>query len=352
MSRQPKVAIRPRTSDHNRYVDLFAAAFEDAGWDVAALDWRIRSILTGRLMILHWPDEFFSSPDVPSLVRSWARIVLMFVSRRIWGVRWIWVVHNLSPHDRDQGDTRLWGTFTSQLDGLVFLSKASRRAFAADHPDRAGIPHVTTRHGEYRTGAVTPPQPWRRPTQAVRLQFTGQIRPYKNLGALVDAARELDAGTALGIAGFASADHASALRRYAGRIPSLHLDLRSVPMAEVELERVVDASDAVILPYRQILNSGAALFALSRNRPVIAPALGALVELREAVGADWVYLYDGELTSRALRDAARWVRETDRQLECRLDRHDWGVVGPEVVRFAEGIAGGAGRSADLGAGPG
>ncbi len=334
-----KVAIRPKTSAHNRYVDLFAGAFEQAGWDVAALTWRVAPVLAGRLMILHWPDEFYAAPDLRTKLRSWARILLMATSRRIFGVHWIWIVHNVTPHDQGQARTGLWRAFTGELDGLVFLSQQSRRAFVSEYPENAAISHLITRHGEYRTGAVTQPSPWRRPTGTSRLQFVGQIRPYKNLERLVDAARGLDPGTTISIAGLATNDFAAELRLRSEAISAVHLDLRPDALDELELEQTVDASDAVILPYRRILNSGMALFALSRNRPVIAPALGGLAELRDTVGDDWVYLYDGELTSEVLRDAAAWVRTADRQQVCRLDGYGWDFVGPEIVRFAASLVG-------------
>jgi glycosyltransferase involved in cell wall biosynthesis len=336
-----KVAIRPKSSPHNRYVELFAAAFEQAGWEVATLNWRIAPVLAGRLMILHWPDDFYASPDLRSRLLSWARIALMTTSRRLFGVRWIWVVHNLIPHDRKAGDPKLWRAFTNELDGLVFLSRESRQTFAADHPEHCNLPHLVTRHGDYRTGALTPPAPWRRPEGTTRLQFVGQIRPYKNLERLVEAARHLDVETELGVAGFAADGFGTELRRRGAAAAALHFDLRSAPLDEIEFERIVDSSHAAILPYRQILNSGSALFALSRNRPVIAPALGGLSELRDAVGGQWVYLYDGELTGAVLRDAAAWVRTAERPSVCRLDAYDWGVIGPELVRFSERLIAGA-----------
>jgi beta-1,4-mannosyltransferase len=332
-----KVAIRPRTSPHNRYVELFAAAFEKVGWEVGTLDWRIAPVLAGRLMILHWPDEFYASPDARSRLLSWARIALMAASRRLFGVRWIWVVHNLVPHDQHTAVPGLWRAFTTELDGLVFLSSRSRATLVSERPDLSALPHLVTRHGDYRAGALTPPSPWQRPKGTTRLQFIGQVRPYKNLETLVEAARLLDAAIELGVAGFATTDFAAELRRKSAGVPALHLDLRSAPLDEIELERIIDGTDAVILPYRQILNSGAALLALSRNRPVIAPALGGLLELRDAVGAQWVYLYEGELTRSVLEDAAAWVRAAERPPVCHLEPFDWAVVGPEIIRFAESL---------------
>src|SRR3546814_7963709 len=68
------------------------------------------------------------------------------------------------------------------------------------------------------------------------------------------------------------------------------------------IERITDEADAVVLPYRDIVNSGSALLALSRFRPVIAPRLGSLIELQGQVGEDWLWLYDGPLTGERMRE--------------------------------------------------
>ncbi len=59
----------------------------------------------------------------------------------------------------------------------------------------------------------------------------------------------------------------------------------------------------MVLPYREMHNSGAALTALSLNRPVLVPDNEVNRELAEEVGPGWVFRYDGELTGRHLLDA-------------------------------------------------
>jgi beta-1,4-mannosyltransferase len=41
------------------------------------------------------------------------------------------------------------------------------------------------------------------------------------------------------------------------------------------------AADLIALPYKEILNSGSAILALSFDRPILVPAAGALAELSE-----------------------------------------------------------------------
>jgi glycosyltransferase involved in cell wall biosynthesis len=134
------------------------------------------------------------------------------------------------------------------------------------------------------------------------------------------------------IAGYCpDADLANELLGLAETSANVSVELGS--MTEAELERHIDDADAVILPYRNILNSGAALHALSRFRPVIVPRQGSLAELQGEVGTDWVYLYDGSLTPEVLRDAIRWLRTTRRNEAPNLAKHDWSIIGRQAARF-------------------
>ena len=107
------------------------------------------------------------------------------------------------------------------------------------------------------------------------------------------------------------------------------------PSSDAKFEAIVDSADAVVLPYRNILNSGAALFALSRNRPVLAPNIGSLPELRETVGSDWIYLYHGEFNQCVLIDFIAWMRRTKRSEVAPLDSYAWSRIGRDLGEFIE-----------------
>jgi len=99
----------------------------------------------------------------------------------------------------------------------------------------------------------------------------------------------------------------------------------------------VDSADAIVLPYKQILNSGSALLALSRNRPVLAPRMGSFPELQEKVGTEWVYLYDGDFNQQVLVDFMKWMRETKRAEIAPLDAYEWSRVGRDLREFIESL---------------
>jgi hypothetical protein len=105
--------------------------------------------------------------------------------------------------------------------------------------------------------------------------------------------------------------------------PNIKLDLEFINKNLVQY--YLRAADLIALPYTKILNSGTALLALSFDRPVLLPALGAMPELREMVGEDWVRLYEGNLTPEVLRSAIQWTRrrQTNKCAQPPLDSLDW-----------------------------
>ena len=108
--------------------------------------------------------------------------------------------------------------------------------------------------------------------------FLGLLRPYKGLEELLPAFRSLpDPNAALLIAGRPRpSDYAARLAAQAGDDPRVRWHTHFVSAQEVQLW--MNAADAVVLPYRQITTSGAAMLAWSFGKPVIAPALPAFVE--------------------------------------------------------------------------
>ena len=92
------------------------------------------------------------------------------------------------------------------------------------------------------------------------------------------------------------------------------------------------AADLVVLPFTEILNSGSAILALSFNRPLLVPSRGAMAELFDIIGPDWVRLYDGPLTSQILEEAVLWANEkSSSSAVIDLGRLDWDKIGQLTV---------------------
>ena len=97
------------------------------------------------------------------------------------------------------------------------------------------------------------------------------------------------------------------------------------------MQLFLNAADLVVLPYREVLNSGAALLALSFNKPVLTSDAGALPELREQVGAAWVELYPESLTADVLDTALQWAVGTPRPTTAPLEFADWSEIAQATI---------------------
>ncbi|HEX4023248.1 MAG TPA: hypothetical protein VHX52_00875 [Steroidobacteraceae bacterium] len=336
-----RIAVAPAYSLHNRFINRFAASIAAGGFEVVDFAWNPLHLANTAIAILHWPNEFFATSSHLATSKAALKLQMLRSLRRLRGLKLVWVAHNARPHDTEPRSPALTQRFLDLVDGVIYLSEHSRSAIRSLYRLSATTLELVTVHGHYCDEHVTPAPPVQRPTRQVRLVHFGQVRPYKNIDELVlCASRVAHHGIHLTVAGLRQ-DEGLAVR-IAGLARSAHnvrLDLRAEPLAEAELEATIDAGHAVVLPYREILNSGAALYALSRNRPVLAPRLGSLPELQHNVGADWVYLYDGPLTSTVLEQFANWMRHRTRHGRPDLSAYDWKLIGEATCRFIERLRG-------------
>jgi len=128
----------------------------------------------------------------------------------------------------------------------------------------------------------------------------------------------------------------ASIRQDAADDARVRLFLKPVPHAEVQL--YFAAADVVVLPYKNILNSGAALLAVSLGRPVCVPALGSLMELQQKLGDEWIHTYSGEFGPAVLRNAMDWSR-SPRPAQACLDGFDWDNIGAATVAAYRAVIG-------------
>jgi glycosyltransferase involved in cell wall biosynthesis len=290
---------------------------------------------------LHWPDAEaqFARGNLQLIVRRSVRLLMLLHSARSRGTRVIWTVHNL--HSHEQRFPRLegwfWRMFLRQVDGAISLSNSCVEPAIERFPRLARLPLFVVPLGHFRDSypnTITRAEARLAlgvDQDARVLSFVGQIREYKNLPELITLVRALgDPTVTLLVAGpTTSPSLDERLKAAAAADPRVRLHLRLIPEHEIQL--FLNAADVVVLPYREVLNSAAALLALSFNKPVLLPEIGALPELQERVGPAWVRLYRGALTTDILHDALSWARNTQRPAEAPLDPYDWAEVARATI---------------------
>lgn len=269
-----------------------------------------------RIVHFHWLDPFIKSRFlIPSILKNilfFAELIII----RFTGKRIIWTAHNLVPHDAHfprlmSAATRL---FTRYADGIIAHSEYARscliKTFATDPAKIHVIPH-----GHYIDNYpnTISKQAARKKLGLADDRFVllnlGRIRPYKGLDELISVVSSLDdERIQLLIAGYMPAsDYSSNLVKQATDSPSITLHAEFVP--DNEIQYYMNAADAIVLPYNNILTSGAAILAMSFGKPVIAPTIG---ELPEVIGQQGGIFYD-PAEAGALAGAIRHAGTADLQ---------------------------------------
>ena len=260
---------------------------------------------------LQWPERALRSPSGGAAARAVARLVGLVAIARLRGARVMVTAHNVWSHERAHSrlESWMWRVLGLLCTDLHLLSAPTAAEFLAAHPSfRRAQRHVIP-HGNYDPViAGEPDQSAARaelgiPPAAKVLTTFGLLRGYKGVTELLDA--------------FAELDDPDAVLIVAGRAPDGRLarDLEAITdprvivfprfLDDAELVRCIRAADWVVLPYRQVLNSGSALMALTLGRAVLLPSTPSFTGLRDDVGGEWVRLLDGPLTTA---DIARLER--------------------------------------------
>ena len=339
------VAWPATTGGANPYIDQLTESLRRAGVHVDPFE--PGRILAGRYDVwhVHWPDGGALRNGTAASVAGTAAVLALVAMARLRGMKVIWTAHNVQEHDRRHPRlSRLfWRSFLAQVDGIIALTSEGVRRVHEEWPVTRRIPWFVVPHGHYREAYPAPParevarSEWGVPAEAAVAVFVGVIRPYKNVGALIEAFRSdvLPRERALLVGGRprseALGDELAALAAGADDV-QLHLRF----LSEAEVSSIVGAGDLVVLPYAAVLNSGTALLALSLDTPVLVPHTGAMPELQAAVGEAWVRMYQGPFTAQVLADALVWAREP-RPARCGLERFGWARVGEETVQAYEAV---------------
>lgn len=298
----------PLKSDDNPYLHQLA---EGLGEHVSVVPLSGRAALrtTPDVFHVHWPHQLYrASGQAKTLVKTVLTTVLL---RRLRARRVpvVLTVHNRASHEREgRVERRILAALERLVTLRIYLNESSENDLGGGvvllHPDyRAWL----ARHGALPAS--------RQPERDVIL--FGMLRPYKGIETLIEAADA--AGASLTVAGRAlDPAYAEALVRLAAESPEVLLDQRH--LKDAELVDTILGHRLVCLPYPEMYNSGALLYALSVGRQVLAPRSPANEAIAREIGGDWLRLYDGPLTGDVVKDALQHPPTTDAP---DLSRRDW-----------------------------
>ena len=184
-----------------------------------------------------------------------------------------------------------------RADGRGRRALRARRRAAARELGSTSV-HVIP-HGAFDALAAVDGEPPLEPRGGPVVLFFGLIRPYKGVDVLLDAWRRADRpdGAELWIVGMPRMD-ASFIHG-----PGVRTALRFVSGAE--LAGAFRAADLVVLPYREIDQSGVLFTALAFGKPMLLSAVGGFPEIAATGAAEFVPPGDADALAADAQRAAR-----------------------------------------------
>lgn len=244
------------------------------------------------ILHFHWLHPYMIRESSMGTVIRATRFLAEVACLRRAGARVVWTVHNLKNHDNQHVALEAWFTraFARLVHRFIVHCEAAGALVAERFrviPDRITV----VPHGNYmdRYRNTMSRAESRHllgiPEADFVYLFLGRVQPYKGIEELISASSELH-GSRLIIAGSADPQYERKLRAQLkpGQPVTFHFNF--VPDAEVQ--RYMNASDIVVLPYRDILTSSGLVLAMSFGKACIAPMSGCIPELLGSGG----FLYE------------------------------------------------------------
>ena len=229
-----------------------------------------------------------SKPDIVHV--QWIPMVRRFpfemwflsLVRRM-GIKLIYTVHNLLPHDTGQEFMPLFRRVYAKMDGLICHTEEAKRKlvseFSIDPEQIWVIPHGPLFHdAKCHSTKESKAALSLRPDETVVL-CQGIIRPYKGLDFLLQSWHKVQSknlNARLVIAGTGEPDLLEAIKKRVHRLglqESVRLDLRFIP--DEQLVMYYEAADVVVYPYREVTASGALMTAVAFGKSIVATNLPA-----------------------------------------------------------------------------
>lgn len=302
--------------DKPSYMDHVAARLDPARDTV--LPFSYRQALTGQWDVLHmhWPEYLIRHRNRGRRILRSLLFALLVLRVRIARRGVVRTLHNVMPHERGRSiESVLLRAMDRRVTHYVRLNDLT--------PVRDGVGATTIPHGHYRDESH---EDGDRPADHKTFVFFGYLRPYKGVDALARAfARLEDRELRLVIAGEPASDEMRAqVEAIAAADPRVEVHLEF--LAEEQLATVVQGGAVVVLPYREIHNSGVVFAALSMGRPVLVPENEVTANLRSDVGQEWVLGFQPPLCPADLRAALDLARSRPPGARPRLDGRDWASV--------------------------
>ncbi|HTZ86528.1 MAG TPA: glycosyltransferase family 4 protein [Solirubrobacteraceae bacterium] len=240
--------------------------------------------------------------------------------------------HDVLPREPRPGQRAAQQRLYERFDAIVVHSEHGRTRLI----EELGVPAArvhTIPHGAFAHLAEAPETPPPFHTDKRVVLFFGLLRPYKGLDVLLDAWRRIE-DAELWIVGMPRMD-------LAGLRAAAPPGVRFVPrfVADEQLPAYFRRADLVVLPYREIEQSGVLFTALAFGKPLLLSDVGGFGEIAAAGAAHVVPPGDpvalGDALAGLLDDPARLAALAGRSRELAVGEYGWQGIARRTLALYE-----------------
>ncbi|MBT4979618.1 MAG: glycosyltransferase family 4 protein [Gemmatimonadetes bacterium] len=218
---------------------------------------------------------------------------------RLLRIKVVLTVHNILPHEVRPFERALYFLYYRLAQGLILHSDLNRQRLREMVPDLEGerlhvVPHGNSE--QFRYLETSREQARRRlhlPPDATIALFFGSVRPYKGLDLLIAAMPEVLSACPKALLLVAGHVEVGNQEEYEAQIADLDLGPEGLVqrygyLSNEDMICYVRAADLVVLPYREIYQSGVVFLAYTFGRAVLATRVGSFPETVEEGRSGWL----------------------------------------------------------------
>jgi len=338
--------------DTNPYQKMVCDALENSGCDVSRI-WERRWFPLDQfkkleLDIVHmdWLAPYYIGKNaLASLVKRQT-----FLSRigRATNTKKVWTVHNVFAHEKGENDLerRIIKKIIGGCDGLMFHTQIAKKIFS-DEFDLSSISTALIPHGHYidayqnNTTRAAARQQLGIDSDSKVVLFFGRMRKYKGIEDLLEAFAKVCSleNDTLIVAGLPFIDYpVDEIREQAKRLGIKNFIFEPRHVKDIELQVFFNACDVVTLPFKNILNSGSLILAMSYGCNIVAPKIGSVPEVA-CEDAYWGYdPNDSTGLESSISAAISSPRKTEEVIAYTKDKFSWDKIGQQLTKFYQELS--------------
>ena len=265
----------------NKLFDSSAYGFDPKDFKIECLEQYANEC---QVIHIHWINVFYDLDDKNS-IDSFLQ-TLRWAKKNKFTI--IWTVHNFVSHESKNYDLEIEIRKKVSIiaDHIIVHGQYAKNIICKEYGVNHGKVHII-QHGHYQgfyKNDISISEAKKQLGIAYNdyvFLFFGNIRAYKGLEKLVESFLRLQKKyneTTLLIAGRGlDKDIHEYIKEKVAHSKKIIAHIKFIHDDDVQL--YLNASDMMVLPYKTVLTSGAALLALSFMKPVIAPRIGLIPEL-------------------------------------------------------------------------